>query len=104
MNPQNTTTPGWPPANMGNTIRMYHDPEDEEEQDPTTVDFTMNRDFIESTPLLLLNVCFCIVVDGRYAIFYAAFVADKGTDVVTFKDARREYRSGNDNGGGRWVY
>jgi hypothetical protein len=61
MNPQNTITPGWPPANIGNTIRMYHDPEDEEQQDTTTVDFTMNRDFIESTPLLL-NVCFCVWV------------------------------------------
>jgi hypothetical protein len=51
--PNNTNTPGWPPANIGNTIRMYHDPEEEEEiQDSTTVDFTMNRDFIES-PLRL---------------------------------------------------
>ena len=43
-------TPGWPPANiMGDTIRMYHDPEDQDE----TVNFTMNPDFIESTSLPL---------------------------------------------------
>ena len=42
MNPQ---SPSWPPGYMGETIRMYHDPEDQEE----TVNFTMNPDFIEST-------------------------------------------------------
>jgi hypothetical protein len=45
MNPQ---TPGWP-ANVGETIRMYQD--DEEEQ---TVNFTMNADFIESKSLEVL--------------------------------------------------
>jgi hypothetical protein len=39
MNPQ---TPGWP-SNIGETIRMYHDEEEEQ-----TVNFTMNADFIES--------------------------------------------------------
>lgn len=39
--------PGWPPAHVGDTIRMYHDPEDENEE--KTVNFTMNPDFIEST-------------------------------------------------------
>ena len=41
MNPH---TPDWPPAHIGNTIRMYHDPEDQDE----TVNFTMNPEFIES--------------------------------------------------------
>lgn len=41
INPQ---SPGWPSAFMGETIRMYHDPEDQEE----TVNFAMNPDFIES--------------------------------------------------------
>ena len=52
MNPLQNTTPGWPPANIvGNTIRMYHDPEDgDEDHDSPPLDFTMNRDFIESLP------------------------------------------------------
>ena len=48
MNPQ---TPGWewaPTDTIGETIRMYHDPEIPDE----TVNFTMNHDFIESIPLL----------------------------------------------------
>lgn len=46
MQPQ---TPGWPPAHIGDTIRMYHDPEEGEEQPDQTVNFTMNPEFIEST-------------------------------------------------------
>jgi hypothetical protein len=41
MNPQ---TPGWASSYMGDTIRMYHDPGDQDE----TVNFAMNPDFIES--------------------------------------------------------
>jgi hypothetical protein len=44
INPQ---TPNWP---VGDTIRMYHDPEEDEEQ---TVNCTMNADFIESCPLVV---------------------------------------------------
>jgi hypothetical protein len=43
MHPQ---TPGWPPAHIGDTIRMYQDPEEDH-----TVNFTMNPEFIESISL-----------------------------------------------------
>jgi len=58
-------TPGWPPAtDMGETIRMYHDPEDQENE---TVDFTMNQEFVESiSPLSLLP--------ARLVSFRRAFV------------------------------
>jgi hypothetical protein len=72
MNPM--TTPGWPPAHVGSTIRMYHDPEEEDQ----TVNFTMNADFIESSILFE-------DADGRYAIVYSTSVTDEGADVVTFK-------------------
>ena len=68
------TTPGWPSAHVGNTIRMYHDPEEEDE----TVNFTMNADFIESSTLFEY-------ADGRYAIIYSTTVTNEGEDVVTFK-------------------
>lgn len=37
-------TPGWPPAHVDETIRMYQDPVDEDE----TSNFAMNPDFIQS--------------------------------------------------------
>lgn len=39
-------TPGWPPAHITETIRMYHDSDDEEEKH--IPQFTMNPEFIES--------------------------------------------------------
>jgi hypothetical protein len=53
MHPQ---SPGWPPAHIGDTIRMYHDPEDNGDE---TVNFQMNPEFIESPSSLS---CFLGVV------------------------------------------
>jgi hypothetical protein len=49
-------TPGWPPAHdMGDTIRMYHDSEPEDEGGQT-LNFAMNQDFIESiSPLVAIE-------------------------------------------------
>jgi hypothetical protein len=71
MNP--LPTPGWPSAHMGSTIRMYQDPEEEDE----TVNFTMNADFIESRDPFEY-------ADGRYAFIYSTCFTDKVENVVTF--------------------
>ena len=39
-------TPGWPPVHITETIRMYHDSEDEEQNQIPR--FSMNHEFIES--------------------------------------------------------
>jgi hypothetical protein len=43
----NVATPGWPPAHITETIRMYHD-SDDEDQENHLPQFTMNTEFIES--------------------------------------------------------
>jgi len=43
----NIDTPGWPPAHVTETIRMYHD-SDSEDQEVHIPQFTMNPEFIES--------------------------------------------------------
>jgi len=42
----NLDTPGWPPAHVTETIRMYHDSDDDQENH--IPQFTMNPEFIES--------------------------------------------------------
>jgi hypothetical protein len=74
MDPQ---SPGWPPAYMGETIRMYHDPEDQEE----TVNFAMNPDFIESKTPFFEEVLM------RHAFIYSDLIANQDSNVVTFESS-----------------
>jgi hypothetical protein len=75
-------TPGWPPAtDMGDTIRMYHDSETEDEGHHT-LNFAMNQDFIESRDPLHPAPRFA-GVDGRYAFVYSDGVAGESQYAVS---------------------
>lgn len=69
MNPQ---TPGWEwaPTDHIETIRMYHDPDPQDE----AVDFTMNPEFIQSIVLSFSVVH--VLMTFRYAIFHSCRVAN----------------------------